>query len=109
MVNSLDPAFDALSHPIRRLIVERLAEGPTSVGDAAAGIDVSKPAITKHVRVLEASGVVRREVRGRTHMLSLDERPLTEASEWLERQRELWERKFDTVEDYLAEQRRQKK
>lgn len=106
MVNDLDPAFDALSHPIRRRILERLAEGPATVGDAAAGIRVSKPAITKHVRVLEDSGVVRREVRGREHVLTLEHKPLTDASDWLERQRRLWERKFDAVEEYLDRRRR---
>ena len=60
------------SHPIRRGIVERLAAGPATVGDATAGFGVSKPAISKHLKVLEETGVVTRVVEGRTHRLSLD-------------------------------------
>ena len=101
MVN--DP-FKALSHPIRRGIVERLAVGPATVGDATAGFGVSKPAISKHLKVLEESGVVTRVIRGRTHQLSLDTRALGEAADWMDRQRALWERLFDVVEEYLNEE-----
>ena len=97
-----DP-FKALSHPIRRGIVERLAVGPATVGDATAGFGVSKPAISKHLKVLEESGVVTRVIRGRTHQLSLDTRALGEAADWMDRQRALWERLFDVVDEYLKE------
>ena len=100
MVN--DP-FKALSHPIRRGIVERLAVGPATVGDATAGFGVSKPAISKHLKVLEESGVVTRVIRGRTHQLSLDTRALGEAADWMDRQRARWERLFDVVDEYLKE------
>jgi DNA-binding transcriptional ArsR family regulator len=101
MVN--DP-FRALSHPIRRGIVERLAAGPATVGEATRGFGVSKPAISKHLRVLEDTGVVTRVVEGRTHRLSLDTQRLDEAADWMDRQRALWERMFDVVDDYLKEQ-----
>ena len=100
MVN--DP-FRALSHPIRRGIVERLAAGPATVGEATRGFGVSKPAISKHLRVLEETGVVTRVVEGRTHRLSLDTQRLDEAADWMDRQRALWERMFDVVDDYLKE------
>ena len=100
MVN--DP-FRALSHPIRRGIVERLAAGPATVGEATRGFGVSKPAISKHLRVLEGAGVVTRVVEGRTHRLSLDTHRLDEAAEWMDRQRALWARMFDVVDDYLKE------
>jgi DNA-binding transcriptional ArsR family regulator len=100
MVN--DP-FKALSHPIRRGIVERLAAGPATVGDATGGFGVSKPAISKHLKVLEESGVVTRAVEGRTHRLSLDTEAMDEAAEWMDRQRALWGRLFDVVDDYLKE------
>ena len=70
-----DP-FKALSHPIRRGIVERLAAGPATVGDATGGFGVSKPAISKHLKVLEETGVVTRVVEGRTHRLSLEPKVL---------------------------------
>jgi len=99
-----DP-FRALAHPIRRGIVERLATGPATVGVATAGFGVSKPAISKHLRVLEESGVVTRVVDGRTHRLSLDTHALGEAAEWMDRQRAVWARMFDVVDDYLKEER----
>ena len=101
MVN--DP-FRALAHPIRRGIVEHLAAGPATVGDATAGFGVSKPAISKHLKVLEETGVVTRVVEGRTHRLSLDPGALGEAAEWMDRQRVLWERLFDVVDGYLKEE-----
>ena len=99
----LDRSFTALSHPVRRAIVERLVDGPTTVGAASRGLGVSKPAVTKHLKVLEGAGVVSRSVRGRTHVLRLEPRPLREASAWIELHRSLWEAKFEAVERHLAE------
>lgn len=101
MVND---SFKALSHPIRREIVERLAVGPATVGEVARGFDVSKPAISKHLKVLEETGVIVRVVEGRTHRLSLQPAALGEAAEWMDRQRALWERMFDVVDEYLKEE-----
>jgi DNA-binding transcriptional ArsR family regulator len=98
-----DP-FKALAHPIRRGIVERLAAGPATVGEASAGFGVSKPAISKHLKLLEETGVVRREVIGRTHRLSLEPAVLSEAADWMDRQREIWGRLFDVVDEYLKEE-----
>jgi DNA-binding transcriptional ArsR family regulator len=98
----LDRSFLALSHPVRRAIVERLVTGPTTVGRASGGLGISKPAVTKHVKVLEDAGVISRTVRGRTHVLRLETSPLREASEWLELHRSLWEAKFEAVEEHLA-------
>jgi DNA-binding transcriptional ArsR family regulator len=97
-----DP-FRALSHPIRRGIVERLSEGPATVGIATAGFGVSKPAISKHLKVLEEAGVVTRVVDGRTHRLSLEPEALSDAADWMDRQRALWGRLMDVVDDYLKE------
>jgi DNA-binding transcriptional ArsR family regulator len=101
MVND---SFRALSHPIRREIVERLAVGPATVGEVSRGFGVSKPAISKHLKVLEETGVVTRVVEGRTHRLSLEPAALGEAADWMDRQRALWERLFDVVDDYLKEE-----
>ena len=100
MVN--DP-FRALSHPIRRGIVERLAEGSATVGEATHGFGVSKPAISKHLRVLEETGVVTRVIDGRTHRLSLQTQAMGEAAEWMDVQRAHWERLLDVVDEYLKE------
>ena len=101
----VNDVFGALAHPVRRGIVERLAHGPATVGEASAGIRVAKPTISKHLRVLEDAGVVRRKVAGREHVMSLDARPFADTASWIERQHALWERKFDVVEDYLAEKK----
>jgi DNA-binding transcriptional ArsR family regulator len=101
MVN--DP-FKALAHPIRRGIVERLAAGPATVGDATAGFGVSKPAISKHLKVLEETGVVTRRVDGRTHVLSLQPDVMSVAADWMDRQREIWTRLFDVVDEFLKEE-----
>ncbi len=100
MVND---SFKALSHPIRRGIVERLAVGSATVGEATSGFGVSKPAISKHLKVLEETGVVTRVIVGRTHRLSLEPDALGEAAEWMDSQRVLWARLFDVVDEYLNE------
>jgi DNA-binding transcriptional ArsR family regulator len=97
-----DP-FKAIAHPVRRGIVEQLVKGPATVGEATSGLGLSKPAITRHVKVLEEAGVVVRTVEGRTHRLGLDLDALSKPVEWIDRQRELWERMFDAVEEYLEE------
>jgi DNA-binding transcriptional ArsR family regulator len=102
MVN--DP-FEALANPVRRGIVEQLAGGPLTVGAATSGLAVSKPAISRHVRVLEDAGVVVRTVQGRTHLLSLNVAALDEARAWLDQQRRVWERLFDAVEGQLRASR----
>jgi DNA-binding transcriptional ArsR family regulator len=103
MVN--DP-FKALAHPIRRGIVERLAGGTATVGEATRDLGVSKPAISKHLKVLEESGVVARVIDGRTHRLSLEPHALDEAAQWMDVQRARWSRLFDVVDDYLKEESR---
>jgi len=97
----LDRSFLALSHPVRRAIVERLARGEATIGEATVGLGVSKPAVTKHVRLLEETGVVRRSVEGRTHRLRLAPGALTSPAEWLDLHRSLWEAKLDAVEQHL--------
>src|ERR687888_840494 len=100
MTNS---TFQALAHPIRRGVVERLALGPATVGEATRGFGVSKPTMTRHLHVLEQAGLIVRDVRGRTHRLRLDGAPLSEAEAWLVTQRARWQRLFDVVEQYLEE------
>lgn len=97
-----DP-FRAVAHPIRREIVERLAHGSATVGVVSRGLGVSKPTISKHLKVLERAGVVARTVEGRTHQLDLKVATLVEAADWFDRQRVVWTRMFDAVDDILSE------
>lgn len=99
-----DP-FRALAHPIRRHIVERLSGGTATVGEATRHIGVSKPTISRHLKVLEEAGVVSRAIDGRTHRLALRAESLADAAEWIESQRTRWEPLFDAVGDYLEERK----
>ena len=99
-----DP-FKAVAHPIRRGIVERLVRGPASVGVVTRGFGVSKPTISKHLKVLEREGVVIRTVSGRTHLLDLNPGPLVQAADWFDEQRVVWTRMFDAVDGLLAERK----
>jgi len=92
----------ALAHPARRAIVERLARGPATVGEATRALTISKPAVTKHLKLLEEAGIVRRTVVGRTHRLRLAPRALQPATDWLELHRRVWETKFDAIEEHLG-------
>ena len=99
----LDRSFLALSHPVRRTIIERLSAGPATVGEATQGLGISKPAVTKHLKLLEEAGALTRTVEGRTHRLTLVPQSLDGASAWIERHRALWEAKFAEIDRYLAE------
>lgn len=97
--------FSALAHPIRRDIVERLSGGATTVGEATHDLGVSKPTISRHLKLLEEAGVVSRMIDGRTHRLALRLETLEETAAWIEGQRARWERLFDVVGDYLEERK----
>src|SRR5215471_2494824 len=98
----LDRTFAACAHPIRRGIIERLAQRELTVGEATGDFPVSKPAISRHLRVLEEAGAIVRVIDGRTHRLRLTSDALEQAHAWMADQRTLWESKFDAVEAYLA-------
>jgi len=97
--------FSALAHPLRREIVERLSDGPATVGEVTRDFGVSKPTISRHLRLLEEAGVVSRVIVGRTHRLGLRSEALAGAEDWIEDQRMRWERLFDVVGEYLEERR----
>jgi DNA-binding transcriptional ArsR family regulator len=99
-----DP-FAALAHPLRRDIVERLSGGTATVGEVTRDFGVSKPTISRHLRMLEEAGVVSRVIDGRTHRLSLRPETLAETSDWIDTQRARWERLFDVVGEYLDERK----
>ena len=97
--------FRALAHPLRREIVERLSGGAASVGVVTRDLAVSKPTISRHLKMLEEAGVVSRVIDGRTHRLALRPEALAETSDWIESQRERWERLFDVVGEYLQKRK----
>jgi DNA-binding transcriptional ArsR family regulator len=98
-------AFRALAHPLRRGIVERLSRGAATVGEVTRDFGVSKPTVSRHLKLLEEAGVVSRAIDGRVHRLILRPQALAEASDWIESQRERWERLFDVVGEYLEERK----
>ena len=97
--------FRALAHPLRRDIVERLSGGPATVGEVTRGFGVSKPTISRHLKMLEEAGVVSRVIDGRTHRLALRPEALADAADWIETQRARWERLFDVVGEYIEERK----
>ncbi len=99
-----DP-FKALAHPLRRDIVARLSGGSCTVAQVTGDSGVSKPTISRHLRMLEEAGVVTRVIDGRTHRLYLNATTLAQTSQWIDSQRERWERLFDVVGDYLHERK----
>jgi DNA-binding transcriptional ArsR family regulator len=97
----LDAVFGALADPTRRAIVARLRRGPATVGDLAAPFAMSRPAISKHLRVLERAGVTARTQRGRESVCALNGRRLWDAVEWLEQYRRFWEERLDRLGRHL--------
>src|SRR6478736_1358174 len=100
----LDATFGALSDPTRRAILGRLAQGEATVGELAAPFHVSLPAVSKHLRVLESAGLLRREIDGRIHRCRLSAQPMKDAARWIEEYRKFWEHQFDALAKYLDSQ-----
>src|SRR5687767_7869547 len=97
----LDATFAALAHPARREILTRLATGDKTVGELAARFDMSLPAASKHVRVLERAGLARIRREGRVRRTTLVAAPMRDAAAWIERYRRFWETQFDQLAEYL--------
>jgi DNA-binding transcriptional ArsR family regulator len=105
MVNvstNLDQVFSALGDPTRRRIVERLASGSLTVGQIASGFPISAPAITKHLKILERSGVVAREIVGRVHHCRLEPKVMRAVGSWLDKQERFWNAALDRLEIELS-------
>lgn len=103
----LDHVYGALAHRARRELVERIAPSPARVTDLAASFPISLAAVSKHIRVLEEAGLVRRDVLGREHFLSLEPNPLADAAAWLAGYRRFWEERLNLLEARLLESRDQ--
>lgn len=97
----IDRVFQALSDPTRRRLVERLSVGPGSVSELAEPFDMALPSFMQHLKVLERCGLARSKKRGRVRTYELAPARLELAEQWLVRQRKLWERRLDQLDEYL--------
>ncbi|MEX1206779.1 MAG: metalloregulator ArsR/SmtB family transcription factor [Dongiaceae bacterium] len=107
-MRSADPlsaTFAALSDPTRRAILARLTAGEASVGDLAAPFDMSLPAVSKHLKVLENAELIVRSRDGQWRPCRLHAAPLKDAADWIDRYRRFWEDSFDRLADYLRQHR----
>jgi DNA-binding transcriptional ArsR family regulator len=102
----LDATFFALADPTRRAILARLAEGEASVGELADPFEMSQPAISRHLKVLERAGLVSVGQDGQRRPRRLEPEALEAASEWIERYREIWEANFQRLDAVLEELKR---
>jgi DNA-binding transcriptional ArsR family regulator len=105
----LDATFAALADPTRRAILARLASGEASVTELAEPFEMSQPAISKHLKVLERAGLISRSRDAQRRPRRLEARPLAEVTEWLERYREFWESQFQRLDGLLHELKAKKK
>jgi DNA-binding transcriptional ArsR family regulator len=103
MADQLSTTFAALADPTRRAILARLASGDCSVTELAEPFDMSMPAVSKHLRVLERAGLIARGREAQWRPCRIEAGPLKEVAEWTERYRKIWERHFDSLELYLQQ------
>jgi DNA-binding transcriptional ArsR family regulator len=102
MTDQLDAVFGALADPTRRAILARLAEGDANVAELTAPFNVSQPAISKHLRVLESAGLISRTRKATARLSHLEADPLRQATEWLVSYREYWEESHERLDALLA-------
>ncbi len=105
----LSTTFAALADPTRRAILARLATGETSVTELAEPFDMTLPAVTKHLKVLENAGLIARSRDAQWRPCRLEAGPLKEVAGWVERYRRFWEQRLDRLDDYLHELQGKKK
>ena len=101
--DQLSATFAALADPTRRAILSTLAEGEASVTALAEPFEMTLPAVSKHLKVLERAGLIQRGRRAQWRPCRIAPEPLREVSDWVERYRELWEERFDRLDDYLGD------
>src|SRR4051812_39476426 len=105
----LDLTFAALADPTRRAILARLASGEASVTELAKPFQMSQPAISKHLKVLESAGLISRGRDAQRRLSRIEGKPLAQASKWLEHYREFWEASFDRLDSLLEEMKAKQK
>jgi DNA-binding transcriptional ArsR family regulator len=103
VVDRLSETFAALANPTRRAILARLAEGEASVNELADPFDMTLPAISKHIKVLERAGLITRGQRAQYRPCTIDAAPLEAISAWAEQYRPVWEARFDRMGDYIQQ------
>jgi DNA-binding transcriptional ArsR family regulator len=101
-MDSLGRVLMAVADPTRRAIIDRLARGPARVTDVAAPFEMSLAAVSKHVKVLEEAGLIRRSRQGREHSLALDAAPLRRVARWTHRYERFWSERLDRLESFFA-------
>jgi DNA-binding transcriptional ArsR family regulator len=107
--DTLSHVFSALADPTRRSILERLAQGEATVKELAEPFEMSLPAVSKHLKVLEHAGLITRSREAQWRPCKLDARPLQEASQWVDQYRHIWEARFDRLDQYLRELKNEEK
>jgi DNA-binding transcriptional ArsR family regulator len=105
--HTLDRTFAALADPTRRGMLEHLSRGDMCVTDLARPYSMSLPAVSKHLRVLENAGLIRRRRNGRVHSLKLEAAPMQQAQQWIEEYRKFWEGSLDRLDEYLKQLQKQ--
>ena len=108
-MDDLSTTFAALADPTRRAILAQLTQGETTVGELAAPFDISWPAISRHLKVLESAGLIERRADAQWRLCRLRGEPLREASEWLDGYRAFWEESLDRLADYLESKHARKR
>lgn len=103
--DQLDAAFSALAHPARRAILAQLAKGKATVNALAEPFDISLPAVSKHIRVLENAGLISREKDAQFRLCTLETRPIREISSWTEQYRHIWDARFDMMDALLKDRK----
>jgi DNA-binding transcriptional ArsR family regulator len=103
MADQLSTTFAALADPTRRAILSRLTTGEASVTELAEPFDMSLPAVTKHLKVLQRAGLISQSREAQWRPCRLEAMPMREVAEWMEPYRRHWERRFDRLESYLGE------
>jgi DNA-binding transcriptional ArsR family regulator len=105
MTSAVESVFLAISDPTRRAILDRLAHGPARVTDVAAPFSMSLNAVSKHVKLLERAGLVRRARQGREHVLSLEAAPLGEVARWTSSFERYWNERLDRLETFFRKEK----
>ncbi len=103
MTDQLSTTFAALADPTRRAILARLARGETNVSELAKPFEMTLPAVTKHLKVLQRAGLITQGRHAQWRPCRLEPAPLKTASDWIDQYRQLWEERFDRLEEYLKE------